>query len=63
MLLERDACDLEALDLGPQVTAHRLTSEPGTGLVAVRPDGYVGLRCRVVDARQLGAWLACIGAG
>jgi hypothetical protein len=63
VLLHRDANPLEHLALGPHVTVHRLTSTPGTGLVAVRPDGYVGFRCRIADVPQLRAWLARIGAG
>ncbi|MGZ3675587.1 MAG: FAD-dependent monooxygenase, partial [Ktedonobacterales bacterium] len=63
-LLHRDADGLvERLALGPHVTVHRLTSVPGTGVVAIRPDGYVGFRCGIADARQLEAWLARIGAG
>lgn len=66
VLLQRDAgaCDdIEslALLLGPRVTIHRLTSVPGTGIVAVRPDGYVGFRCGSADVAQLMAWLARIG--
>jgi hypothetical protein len=41
VLLRRDAEDLEPKALGPYVFMHRLTSEPGAGLVAVRPDGYM----------------------
>ena len=36
---------------------HRLTSVPGRGLIAVRPDGYIGFRCQTADANQLMAWL------
>jgi len=35
---------------------------PGRGLVAVRPDGYVGFRSGTADVRQLTAWLTRIGA-
>jgi hypothetical protein len=63
VLLHRDAHPLEDLALGPHVTVHRLTSTPGAGLVAVRPDGYVGFRCRMADVPHLRGWLACIGAG
>ena len=63
VLLHRDADRLEKLALGPYVTLHRLTSVPGTGLVAVRPDGYVGFRGRIAGAAQLRAWLARVGAG
>jgi 2-polyprenyl-6-methoxyphenol hydroxylase-like FAD-dependent oxidoreductase len=61
VLLHRDADDIECLTFGPLVMVHRLTSVPSTGLVAVRPDGYVGFRCGVVDVGQLKAWLARIG--
>jgi 2-polyprenyl-6-methoxyphenol hydroxylase-like FAD-dependent oxidoreductase len=63
VLLQRDARALGALALGPCVTVHCLTSVPGTGVLAVRPDGYVGFRCGIADERQLRAWLARIGAG
>jgi hypothetical protein len=63
VLLQRDANQLEHLALGCHVTVHRLTSTPGEGLVAVRPDGYVGFRCGIADLPQLRAWLGLIGAG
>lgn len=62
VLVQRNAVHLEQRDFGPYVACHRLASEPGAGLVAVRPDGYVGFRCRTVDIAQLRAWLARIGA-
>lgn len=62
VLLERDAQTIEARLLGPRVTVHRISSWPGHGLVAVRPDGHVGFRCGESDARQLAAWLDLIGA-
>ena len=62
VLLERDAEPLDARLLGPHVTVHRLTSHPGRGLAAVRPDGYVGFRCGDADPAQLGAWLDLAGA-
>jgi hypothetical protein len=49
--------------LGPHVIVHRLASTPGAGLVAVRPDGYVGFRCGIADLDQLRAWLVRAGAG
>jgi 2-polyprenyl-6-methoxyphenol hydroxylase-like FAD-dependent oxidoreductase len=63
VLLHRDAGRLELQDFGPRVTVHRLSVWSGTGLVAVRPDGYVGFRCGVADAAQLRGWLGRIGAG
>jgi 2-polyprenyl-6-methoxyphenol hydroxylase-like FAD-dependent oxidoreductase len=62
VLLHRDAIQLEFGPPYPRVTVHRLTSVPGAGLVAVRPDGYVGFRCATADRAQLGAWLARVGA-
>jgi hypothetical protein len=44
------------------VHVHRLTSTPGHGLIAVRPDGHVGFRCQITDANQLTAWLAHVMA-
>jgi hypothetical protein len=63
IVLDRDADRLETLPLGRFVTVHRLTSAPGRGLIAVRPDGYIGFRCRTADIRQLAAWLGRVGAG
>lgn len=63
VLLQRDAADIDHLALGTQVAVHRLASVPGAGMLAVRPDGYVGFRCGVADAGQLEAWLTHIGAG
>jgi 2-polyprenyl-6-methoxyphenol hydroxylase-like FAD-dependent oxidoreductase len=61
VLLHRDV-DLERQDFGPHVTLHHLTSTPGPGLVAVRPDGFVGFRCGAADEVQLRDWLGPIGA-
>ncbi|TWH16130.1 hypothetical protein L618_002800000170 [Rhodococcus rhodochrous J45] len=38
---------------------HRILSWPGTGVVIVRPDGYVGFRGS--DSRRAEAWLEMIG--
>ena len=62
VLLDRDADGLEDLALGRFVTVHRLTSVPGHGLIAVRPDGYVGFRGGTAGAGQLAEWLIRIGA-
>jgi hypothetical protein len=62
VLLDRDAADFDPASAGPYVMVHRLTSRPGVGVVATRPDGYVGFRCGTTDASQLQAWLARIGA-
>ena len=70
LLLGRDAGPA-ALGAGPAFAVdsrprllhvHRLTSHPGTGLVAVRPDGYVGFRCGEADPAQLLGWLRLVGA-
>ena len=60
LLLQRDAPPL-ADQFGPRVSVHRLDSTPGHGLLAVRPDGYAGLRCSALDTETLGRWLALIG--
>ena len=65
VLLEReaswDAAVLEMLPMGPLIHIHRLLDREGRGALGVRPDGYVGFRCGVVD-RQLGGWLSLVGA-
>lgn len=62
LLLQRDTAPLENLPLGPHVWTHRISSWPGRGLLAVRPDGHVGFRCREADLGQLDAWLELVGA-
>ncbi|HEY1155299.1 MAG TPA: hypothetical protein VGE95_03280 [Arthrobacter sp.] len=52
-----------AVDSQPRLLhVHRLTSHPGAGIVAVRPDGYVGFRCGEADPVQLLDWLRLVGA-
>jgi 2-polyprenyl-6-methoxyphenol hydroxylase-like FAD-dependent oxidoreductase len=63
VLLQRDAEPLDGVVLRPFVTAHRISSWPGRGLVAVRPDGHVGLRCGTTDLVALRGWLDLVGAG
>ncbi len=62
ILLDRDA-DLGTLSPSRFVSIHRLTSSPGRGLIAVRPDGYIGFRGRTAEIDQLATWLALIRAG
>ena len=62
VLLERDA-ELARSPASSLVHVRRLTSTPGRGLLTIRPDGYVGLRCQDADARQLDAWLRLAGRG
>ncbi|MBC9821195.1 FAD-dependent oxidoreductase [Terrabacter sp. MAHUQ-38] len=65
VLLEREAswetAVLGTLPTGPLVHVHRLRDRDGRGAVGVRPDGYVGFRCGVLD-RQLRCWLRLVGA-
>jgi len=61
VLLDPDADGLEDLAPGRFVHVHRLTSGSGRGLIAVRPDGYVGFRSRTAEAGQLATWLTRIG--
>lgn len=53
MLLNCDANRPEDQEFGPRVTVHRLTSVPGEGMMAVRPDGYINFRCGTADTPQL----------
>jgi hypothetical protein len=62
VLLDRDAQLAGTAPLGPLIHVRRLTSSPGRGLIAVRPDGYIGFRCKVAEASQLDAWLARVRA-
>jgi 2-polyprenyl-6-methoxyphenol hydroxylase-like FAD-dependent oxidoreductase len=61
VLLDRDADTLGGVRVGPLVHFHRIMSNPGRGLVAVRPDGYIGMQCRVAAREPLAAWLYLIG--
>ena len=63
VLLDRDADRPGTLPPGPLVHVHRLTSAPGRGLMTVRPDGYIGLRCHIAESSQLTAWLSLVKAG
>jgi 2-polyprenyl-6-methoxyphenol hydroxylase-like FAD-dependent oxidoreductase len=62
VLLDRDAGPPGSWPAGPLIHTHRLTSAPGRGLIAVRPDGYIGLRCQAADVNQLNTWLALVRA-
>jgi 2-polyprenyl-6-methoxyphenol hydroxylase-like FAD-dependent oxidoreductase len=61
VLLDRDADHLDDAALGRLVSMRRLTSRPGRGLMVIRPDGYIGLRCRIAERRQLTDWLTLAG--
>jgi hypothetical protein len=62
VLLDRDTPVDDRLNLGPYVHLHRLSSTSGKGAVVVRPDGYVGMCSQTLEAPELQAWLARIGA-
>ncbi|WP_278234926.1 FAD-dependent monooxygenase [Isoptericola sp. AK164] len=62
VLLDRDAPALDPGDLGPHVAVHRLASSPGRGVVAVRPDGFVGYTDAGGAPRGLSDWLGRVGA-
>jgi 2-polyprenyl-6-methoxyphenol hydroxylase-like FAD-dependent oxidoreductase len=47
---------------GPRITAHQLDSGAGSGVLAIRPDGYIGFRGDLADDTQLRSWLALVGA-
>ncbi|MGR0317732.1 FAD-dependent monooxygenase [Agromyces sp. ZXT2-3] len=44
-----------------RIHVHRLVGHAGRGVVAVRPDGYVGFRCGETDGR-LDDWMRLVGA-
>lgn len=62
VLLDRDAYLPDSPAPGPFVHVHRISSSQGRGLLAVRPDGHVGLRCRAAEPGRLTAWLSLISA-
>jgi hypothetical protein len=47
---------------GPRVQVHRVSGWPGTALVVVRPDGYVGPRAAPGHDADLLAGLSLAGA-
>lgn len=61
VLLDRDT-PTPGIDLGPFTTVHRLADSPGTGIVAVRPDGYIGFLSGDADYEGLRRWLALTGS-
>jgi FAD binding domain len=61
LLLDRDADPLDAMPPSRFVSIHRLASSPGRGLIAARPDGYIGFRGQTVEINQLATWLALLG--
>jgi 2-polyprenyl-6-methoxyphenol hydroxylase-like FAD-dependent oxidoreductase len=63
ILLDQDADPLGTLRPSRFVSIDRLTSSPGRGLIAVRPDGYIGFRGQTVAIDQLASWLARLRAG
>jgi hypothetical protein len=60
--MDRGAPEPASDTQGPLIHFHRLVNSRGTGLLAVRPDGYIGLRTGRAADPQLGRWLSRIGA-
>ena len=48
---------------GAEPVPGRPTSSPGRGLIAVRPDGYIGFRGQTVESGQLNTWLTMLRVG
>ncbi|WP_370292161.1 hypothetical protein [Cryobacterium sp. TMT2-10] len=44
-----------------RIHLHRLTDRPGTGVLIVRPDGYVGFRAATADPDPILEWLGLVG--
>jgi hypothetical protein len=61
VLLERDAPPPPVSVARPWVSVHRVDSWIGGGLLAVRPDGHVGLRSPGVEDGALARWLDLVG--
>ena len=61
VLLERDAPAPPVAAAHPWVSVHRVDSWIGGGLLAVRPDGHVGLRSPGVEDGALARWLDLLG--
>ena len=62
VLLDQGAPGLRPGIAGPYLHVHRLTDRPGAGLVAVRPDGYIGFSTGRADGDALRRWLGIAGA-
>jgi 2-polyprenyl-6-methoxyphenol hydroxylase-like FAD-dependent oxidoreductase len=62
VLLSRTAMPLD-LPFDRYLHVHRVTNWPGTGILIVRPDGYIGYRAGTVDPRQCRNWLALLDIG
>ncbi|MET9275506.1 FAD-dependent monooxygenase [Kribbella sp. NPDC003557] len=60
LLLLRDAPTVEVADASIHV--HRLLDRGGRGLIAVRPDGYIGLRTTDASSPHVARWLSLTGA-
>ena len=60
LLFDRDAPSFDPEPLGPYIHVHRIDDWGGRGVVAVRPDGYVGFCAGVTDTEQLHGWLGMI---
>lgn len=61
ILLDRDADSIGALPRSQFISVHRIGSSPGHGLLAVRPDGYIGFSGRAVEPDRLATWLTWLG--
>ena len=61
-VLARPDIPLGELGAHRLVHVHRLSGDPGDGLLAVRPDGHVGFRGSAGDVKGLCDWLRWAGA-
>jgi hypothetical protein len=61
LLLERDAPEPACQFRGPHIHLRRIENWAGRGVIAVRPDGYVGYRSASTDVDQICSWLATMG--
>jgi 2-polyprenyl-6-methoxyphenol hydroxylase-like FAD-dependent oxidoreductase len=61
LLAQRDCPIPSTGPTSPVLTAHRIDSWPGAGLLVARPDGHVGYRSGTLDPRDLDDWLEAVG--
>lgn len=62
VLLQSGAVEPPGVTPGPLVAVHRVDSWLGSGLLAIRPDGHVGLRSADAGDGRLAGWLDLVAA-
>ena len=63
LLLDSDAPQIDAEVLGEYVHLHRVSSWRGSGILALRPDGYIGFCSPNIDQVTIHRWLSRLALG